>query len=211
MPCCRSAPIQFIKCACNLRRIIFPSIWNGMLSLLAVSSNITCNVHFFVCSPHRDFLISSSNYCCYCDVICFDLVVVVVLYQTIYCWLCVVCANLCKQLIKFFDWISVSTIPNKKNKRVQTYANTYQIITDHHINSLKEMVLLPLLYPEIYSKFQVKPPRGVLFYGPPGTGLMMLFTCSAFRQNLVNSCSCCVVCCFLLCVAFVIVFCFILY
>jgi len=31
--CCRSAPIQFVKCACNLRRIIFAAMWYGMLSL----------------------------------------------------------------------------------------------------------------------------------------------------------------------------------
>ena len=31
------------------------------------------------------------------------------------------------------------------------------------------MVLLPLLYPEIFERFHFSPPRGVLFYGPPGT------------------------------------------
>lgn len=39
---------------------------------------------------------------------------------------------------------------------------------DHHIQSLKEMVMFPLLYPEIYDRFNITPPRGVLFYGPPG-------------------------------------------
>ncbi|KAI0379680.1 AAA-domain-containing protein [Hypomontagnella monticulosa] len=39
-----------------------------------------------------------------------------------------------------------------------------------HIDQLKEMVQLPLLYPELYSEFHVTPPRGVLFHGPPGTG-----------------------------------------
>ncbi|KAG8730893.1 hypothetical protein FRC11_005564 [Ceratobasidium sp. 423] len=41
---------------------------------------------------------------------------------------------------------------------------------DDHINSLKEMIQLPLLYPEIFQQFNVTPPRGVLFHGPPGTG-----------------------------------------
>ena len=41
---------------------------------------------------------------------------------------------------------------------------------DEHVRTLKEMVMLPLLYPEIFSKFGVKPPRGVIFHGPPGTG-----------------------------------------
>ena len=38
--------------------------------------------------------------------------------------------------------------------------------------SLKEMIFLPLLYPEIFAKFNVNPPRGVLFYGPPGTSVL---------------------------------------
>ena len=41
---------------------------------------------------------------------------------------------------------------------------------DHHINQLKEMVALPLLYPELFKQFGIIPPRGVLFHGPPGTG-----------------------------------------
>merc|ERR1719419_128509 len=42
------------------------------------------------------------------------------------------------------------------------------------VNSLKEMVMFPLLYPEMFKKFDIQPPRGVLFYGPPGTGKTLL-------------------------------------
>lgn len=45
---------------------------------------------------------------------------------------------------------------------------------DDHINHLKEMVMLPLLYPEVFQQFHVTPPRGVLFHGPPGTGKTLL-------------------------------------
>lgn len=45
---------------------------------------------------------------------------------------------------------------------------------DNHINQLKEMVMLPLLYPELFLRFHVTPPRGVLFHGPPGTGKTLL-------------------------------------
>ena len=41
---------------------------------------------------------------------------------------------------------------------------------DKHVASLKEMVILPLLYPDVFEKFDSQPPRGVLFVGPPGTG-----------------------------------------
>ena len=43
-----------------------------------------------------------------------------------------------------------------------------------HINQLKEMVLLPLLYPELFQTLHITPPRGVLFHGPPGTGKTLL-------------------------------------
>lgn len=43
-----------------------------------------------------------------------------------------------------------------------------------HIDKLKEMVMLPLLYPELFLRFHVTPPRGVLFHGPPGTGKTLL-------------------------------------
>lgn len=39
---------------------------------------------------------------------------------------------------------------------------------DDHIHTLREMILFPMLYPEVFKKYQIEPPRGVLFYGPPG-------------------------------------------
>lgn len=45
---------------------------------------------------------------------------------------------------------------------------------DHYINQLKEMVYLPLMYPEVYKRFSITPPRGVLFHGPPGTGKTLM-------------------------------------
>ena len=37
-----------------------------------------------------------------------------------------------------------------------------------HLRKLKEMIVFPLMYPEVFDKFKIAPPRGVLFYGPPG-------------------------------------------
>ncbi|TMW58938.1 hypothetical protein Poli38472_007083 [Pythium oligandrum] len=54
---------------------------------------------------------------------------------------------------------------------------------EKHIEALKEMVMLPLLYPEFYEKYNITPPSGVLFYGPPGTGKTLL------ARALANSCS----------------------
>lgn len=45
---------------------------------------------------------------------------------------------------------------------------------DAYIGALKEMVFLPLVYPQLFTRFSITPPRGVLFYGPPGTGRMII-------------------------------------
>ncbi|WP_375382688.1 CDC48 family AAA ATPase [uncultured Sphingomonas sp.] len=38
------------------------------------------------------------------------------------------------------------------------------------IDQLREMVELPLRYPELFQRLGVEPPKGLLLYGPPGTG-----------------------------------------
>ncbi|KAL4237041.1 ATPase AAA domain-containing protein 2 [Mactra antiquata] len=52
-----------------------------------------------------------------------------------------------------------------------------------HVRALKEMVVFPLMYPEIFERFKIAPPRGVLFYGPPGTGKTLM------ARALANECS----------------------
>ncbi len=42
------------------------------------------------------------------------------------------------------------------------------------IQKLREMIELPLRYPEIFEKLGVEAPKGLLLYGPPGTGKTML-------------------------------------
>ncbi|PWA02713.1 hypothetical protein BB558_001141 [Smittium angustum] len=42
------------------------------------------------------------------------------------------------------------------------------------IQIIKETVELPLLSPEIFTKYGLVPPRGVLLYGPPGTGKTLI-------------------------------------
>ena len=39
-----------------------------------------------------------------------------------------------------------------------------------HIQTLKEMIIYPLLYRELFETHGIEAPRGVLFHGPPGTG-----------------------------------------
>ncbi|KAH1015165.1 hypothetical protein HUJ05_012934 [Dendroctonus ponderosae] len=56
----------------------------------------------------------------------------------------------------------------------------------NHIQCLKEMILLPMMYPEVFKQFQVQPPRGVLFHGPPGTGKTLIARALANESSFGN-------------------------
>lgn len=54
---------------------------------------------------------------------------------------------------------------------------------EEYLQRLKEMIVFPLLYPDVFNRFGISPPRGVLFHGPPGTGKTLL------ARLLAESCS----------------------
>ncbi|KNA10074.1 hypothetical protein SOVF_147780, partial [Spinacia oleracea] len=45
---------------------------------------------------------------------------------------------------------------------------------DPQIQEIKEAVELPLTHPELYEDIGIKPPKGVILYGEPGTGKTLL-------------------------------------
>ena len=38
------------------------------------------------------------------------------------------------------------------------------------VKALRELVTLPLKFPHLFTRYNIRPPRGVLLWGPPGTG-----------------------------------------
>jgi len=44
----------------------------------------------------------------------------------------------------------------------------------NEIQKIREMVELPIRYPELFERLGIEPPKGVLLFGPPGTGKTLL-------------------------------------
>src|SRR5688500_18313821 len=42
------------------------------------------------------------------------------------------------------------------------------------VQRIREMIELPLRYPELFDRLGIEPPKGVLLYGPPGTGKTLI-------------------------------------
>lgn len=45
---------------------------------------------------------------------------------------------------------------------------------DKELKRVRELVELPMKYPQLFARLRIEPPKGVLLYGPPGTGKTLI-------------------------------------
>jgi transitional endoplasmic reticulum ATPase len=45
---------------------------------------------------------------------------------------------------------------------------------EEELRRVRELIELPLRYPDLFARLRIEPPRGVLLYGPPGTGKTLI-------------------------------------
>jgi transitional endoplasmic reticulum ATPase len=70
----------------------------------------------------------------------------------------------------------VALTPGKDRDEVSVPRIIYEDIggLDEAVRKVREMIELPLRYPELFERLGVEAPKGVLLHGPPGTGKTLL-------------------------------------
>ena len=88
------------------------------------------------------------------------------------------------------DFVVKSTIPNrpvligpttrlvvgKGRQEEASHALSYEDVggLKHQLQRIREMIELPLRYPEVFERLGIDAPKGVLLYGPPGCGKTLI-------------------------------------
>lgn len=57
-------------------------------------------------------------------------------------------------------------IEKNKKKEVTDFSKVGGL--SNHLGVLRDLIIVPLMHNNVFSHFNIKTPRGVLFYGPPG-------------------------------------------
>jgi transitional endoplasmic reticulum ATPase len=72
--------------------------------------------------------------------------------------------------------VSISEKPVEAEKAEKVPHISYEDIGGlrREIGLVREMIELPLRHPELFQKLGIEPPKGVLLFGPPGTGKTMI-------------------------------------
>lgn len=71
---------------------------------------------------------------------------------------------------------TVVNIEEKEPEKGKALRVSYEDIggLKEQIRKIREMIELPLKYPEVFERLGIEPPKGVFLYGPPGTGKTLI-------------------------------------
>jgi transitional endoplasmic reticulum ATPase len=74
-----------------------------------------------------------------------------------------------------------SAKPGGEQKRKVSYEDIGGL--GQQVQRIREMIELPLKYPEIFERLGIQPPKGVFMYGPPGTGKTLIVRAVAHETD----------------------------
>ncbi len=75
-------------------------------------------------------------------------------------------------IISHSTQLRVGTVPAEELVRAPSYEDVGGLKPQLH--RIREMIELPLRYPEVFQRLGIDPPKGVLLYGPPGCGKTLI-------------------------------------
>lgn len=82
--------------------------------------------------------------------------------------------------------VTPSTTITSEGGAARREAVTYEDIGGLHkeMRRVREIIELPLKYPEVFAHLGIEAPKGVLLYGPPGTGKTLIARAVAHESNV---------------------------